>query len=80
MQADTGVYDIYLRDRRTGRRARISVGLDGGRPTSAAPSADGRTIAFQYRGDDLVGPGSASAQLVPDDTNGPRDGFVRRLR
>jgi hypothetical protein len=27
-----------------------------------------------------IGLGSESAQLVPDDTNGHYDGFVRRLR
>ncbi|MFH9421583.1 TolB family protein [Streptomyces sp. NPDC017529] len=66
--ADT---DIFVRDRRTGRTE--SVTLDGrppqGRQGSQMPviSANGRSVAFA----------SSRADLVPGDTNGAQDIFVR---
>jgi Tol biopolymer transport system component len=69
-----GVEDVFVRDRRTGRVTRASVG-EGGRQAddgSVDPSisADGRLVAFT----------SAARNLVTGDTNGVRDVFVRDLR
>ena len=69
-----GVEDVFVRDRRTGRVTRASVG-PGGRQAddgSVDPSisADGRLVAFT----------SAARNLVTGDTNGVRDVFVRDLR
>lgn len=64
-------FDIYLHDRETGETVRISQSSDGqaGNGLSFAPSvsADGRYVAFQ----------SSATNLVPDDTNGRDDIFVR---
>ncbi|WP_189133229.1 TolB family protein [Wenjunlia tyrosinilytica] len=66
-----GVDDVFVRDRRKGTTERVSVGADGsqGNSTSAgwSISADGRFVAF----------GSRAANLVPGDTNGATDVFVR---
>jgi Tol biopolymer transport system component len=66
-----GLGDVFVRDRRTGRTERVSVSTrgvqgdrDGGSP---ALSADGRFVAFH----------SEATNLVPGDTNGKRDVFVR---
>ena len=69
-----GVEDVFVRDRRTGRVLRASVG-PGGRQAddgSVDPSisADGRLVAFT----------SVARNLVAGDTNGVRDVFVRDLR
>jgi Tol biopolymer transport system component len=66
--------DVFMRDRRKKRTILVSVGL-GGRPAddvSWAPSvsADGRFVAFA----------SFASNLVPGDTNGTSDVFVRDLR
>ena len=68
-----GVEDVFVRDRRTGRVTRASVG-PGGRQaddgsTDPSISADGRRVAFM----------SAARNLVTGDTNGARDVFVRDL-
>ncbi|MFH8406562.1 TolB family protein [Streptomyces sp. NPDC018019] len=69
-----GQVDGFVRDLRTGRVERINVGEDGGQSASwtdiAAPDAAGRLAAFDSR----------DAALVPGDTNGTGDVFVRRLR
>jgi hypothetical protein len=56
-----------------GTTERVSVGPNGTQSnadsTSPALSADGRFVAF----------GSAASNLVPGDTNGAEDVFVRRL-
>ncbi|MEV5612202.1 hypothetical protein [Streptomyces sp. NPDC052225] len=67
--------NVFVRDLRTGATTLAGPGTDGGPLTdegaySSSLDAHGRT----------VGLGSASAQLVADDTNGHRDAFVRRLR
>ncbi|MFE4605868.1 TolB family protein [Kitasatospora indigofera] len=66
-----GFYDVFLRDLRDGRTERVSVGTGGvqGNAFSAggAISADGRYVAFA----------SDSDNLVPGDTNGTSDIFVR---
>ena len=63
--------DIFVRDRRAGTTKRVSLGSSGrqgnGTSRSAAISADGRYVAF----------GSHASNLVPDDTNGFPDIFVR---
>ncbi|WP_344056441.1 S8 family serine peptidase, partial [Sphaerisporangium rubeum] len=66
-----GVTDVFVRDRAAGTTERVSVG-DGGVQGEASSreqsiSADGRYVAFE----------SASANLVPGDTNGVHDVFVR---
>jgi Tol biopolymer transport system component len=66
-----GNADVYVRDRQTGTTELISVGLGGtaANDTSAEPSisADGRYVAFW----------SFASDLVPGDTNGFYDVFVR---
>jgi Tol biopolymer transport system component len=69
-----GDYDIFLRDRQTGKVELVSVAADGGpahgeseSPQPLAISADGRLVAFQ----------SQATNLVPGDTNGSQDIFVR---
>ena len=70
--ADTnGTFDVFVRDRGTGRTRRVSVGGAGqlSNGLSGAPrlSADGRFAAF----------GSLASNLVAGDTNASRDVFVR---
>jgi Tol biopolymer transport system component len=69
-----GASDVFLRDRRTGVTRRPSVGQGGvqGNDLSHSPalSADGRYVAF----------GSDASNLVPGDTNGAHDVFVRTRR
>ncbi|MEU4201778.1 hypothetical protein AB0B79_22620 [Streptomyces sp. NPDC039022] len=68
-----GQVDGFVRDLRTGHVERINVGADGGQSASwtntAAPDATGRLAAFDSRDEGLV----------PGDTNGTGDVFVRRL-
>ncbi|MDX2706604.1 S8 family serine peptidase [Streptomyces sp. PA03-6a] len=63
--------DVFVRDRQTGTTSRISQGPDGGPGDGASReqsvSADGRYVAFQ----------SAAGNLVPGDTDGEPDVFVR---
>jgi Tol biopolymer transport system component len=64
--------DLYLWDREKGKTEMISIGLDGRGTTRHYPvlggiSADGRFVVF----------GSWSSNLVPGDTNGTCDVFVR---
>jgi Tol biopolymer transport system component len=63
--------DIFVRDRQTGTTSRISVGAGGVQAIagSANPSisSDGRFVAFT----------SFASNLVPGDTNGQHDVFVR---
>jgi hypothetical protein len=63
--------DIYVRDRQAGTTTIASRGVGGvdgnGDSFSAPISADGRYVAF----------GSEASNLVPGDTNGVRDVFVR---
>ena len=63
--------DVYLFDRLTSTRERISVPMGGGVANGGSDrpsiSADGRYIAFA----------SAATNLVPNDTNGTVDVFVR---
>jgi Tol biopolymer transport system component len=66
-----GVEDIFVRDRRTGRTARVSVDAAGrqanGSSGFAVISANGRYVAFD----------SQASNLVSGDTNGFTDVFVR---
>ncbi len=69
---DTNVYaDIFVRDRQTGTTERISISSTGAQANgvswSAAISSDGRFVAFD----------SLASNLVPNDTNGGYDLFVR---
>jgi archaellum component FlaF (FlaF/FlaG flagellin family) len=63
--------DVFVRDRSTGTTRRISVSTVGtqgnGFSRSPAVSADGRYVAYH----------SLATNLVPDDTNGVTDVFVR---
>jgi Tol biopolymer transport system component len=68
--------DVFVRNLRTGRTVIASVDAHGGWPggdpmveTSSMLSADGRYVAF-----------TSTFQLVPEDTNGVPDVFVRDLR
>jgi len=66
--------DIFLRDRRLGTTQRVSLDSSGaegnGDSEGAAISADGRYVSFY----------SAATNLVPGDTNGVADVFVRDLQ
>jgi Tol biopolymer transport system component len=65
--------NVFLRDRETGATTQVSVDVGGGAPNgwSGAPdlSDDGRFVAFA----------SEASDLVPGDTNGLHDVFVRDL-
>jgi Tol biopolymer transport system component len=65
---------IYVRDRRVGTTTLASVSSDGRRASSflelARISGDGRYVVF----------GSDASDLVPGDTNGTFDAFLRDLR
>ncbi|MFN8545343.1 MAG: hypothetical protein U0807_14200 [Candidatus Binatia bacterium] len=68
-----GERDVFVRDRATGRTVRASVGVrdEEGNAASYGPvlAADGRSVAFA----------SIATNLVPGDTNGTADIFVRDL-
>lgn len=68
-----GLEDVFVHDCATGQTSRVSLATDGAEPNSwcthPAISADGRYVAFT----------SPSSNLVPDDTNGAMDVFVRDL-
>jgi Tol biopolymer transport system component len=68
------VADLFLHDRRSGSTRRVSVGTGGvqadGVSSDGSLSADGRYLAFTSMADNLV----------PGDTNGQADVFVRDLR
>ncbi|OPG04035.1 hypothetical protein B1R27_26575 [Streptomyces sp. GKU 895] len=70
-----GVGNVYLRDLRTGKVRLVSRSVSGGTVEDEAV-----TLYSVTRGAKEVGLSSGSAQLVPDDTNGVTDGFVRHLR
>jgi len=63
--------DVFVRDRRTGTIERVSVSTGGGQSNGnsyfPALSADGRFVAFD----------SEASNLVPGDTNGISDVFLR---
>ena len=68
-----GAYDLFLRDLVAGTTARISVGSNGEQANDSswepAISGDDRFVAFD----------SSASNLVPGDTNGWPDVFVRDL-
>ena len=68
-----GASDVFVRDRARGTTVRVSVDSDGtqGNGYSSSPSLSrtGRYVAFT----------SSATNLVPDDTNGTADVFVRDL-
>lgn len=67
-----GALDVFVADVPTGNLDRVSLSTDGGqadnRSYSPSISADGRIVAFA----------SFADNLVPDDTNGLLDVFIRR--
>ncbi|MDO0911532.1 hypothetical protein QQM39_11930 [Streptomyces sp. DT2A-34] len=74
-RAAQGQDNIYVRDLRTGTSSLASESATGG------PVTDDNVYVTSFGGGDkLLGLGSGSAQLVPGDTNGVTDGFLRRLR
>jgi hypothetical protein len=66
--------DVFLHDRTTGKTSRVSVAMDGGDADGpsflASISANGRYVAFM----------SDATNLVPQDTQGQRNVFVRDLK
>jgi Tol biopolymer transport system component len=70
-----GWYDVFVHDRQTGTTRRVSVSSAGVQSNgdsgweSVAISAHGRFVAFS----------SEATNLVPGDTNGVSDVFVRSL-
>ncbi len=67
-------FDVFVKDLRTGKVVMASTDADGvqghGESTDPSISADGRKVAFT----------STAADLVPGDTNGKPDVFVKDLR
>jgi hypothetical protein len=62
--------DVFVHDRQTGTTERVSVGTNGqanDQSSNGSISADGRYVAFL----------SSATNLVPNDTNGVPDVFVR---
>jgi len=75
VRGDTNqIDDVFVRDRRNRSIVRVSVATSGtqgnGSSDSGDPSASGRYVAFQ----------STATNLVPGDTNGAMDIFLRDLR
>ncbi|MFI6934610.1 TolB family protein [Streptomyces sp. NPDC050287] len=70
-----GPDNVYLRDLRTGSTRLVGESVTGGPVTDAVVS-----LYSVSAGARRIGLGSRSGQLVPGDTNGHYDGFVRRLR
>ncbi|GAA3598006.1 PD40 domain-containing protein [Kineosporia mesophila] len=74
--ADTnGKTDVFRRDMRTGTITRVSIGTSGAADSGggyvySSISGDGNLIAFD----------SPATDLVPNDTNGTKDIFVRNLK
>ena len=71
VEKSDSIYDVIVHDRQTGRNELISVG-SGGAPSDgysfhAAITADGRYVAFA----------SDATNIVPGDTNGQMDVFLR---
>ncbi|HYN39719.1 MAG TPA: hypothetical protein VES39_10755, partial [Rhodospirillales bacterium] len=68
-----GKTDIFVKDLLTGTTTRVSVGISGqqanGNSDLASISADGQYVVFR----------SLASNLVPGDTNGKLDLFVRKL-
>ncbi|TDC43527.1 hypothetical protein E1166_03615 [Micromonospora sp. KC213] len=68
-----GVADVFLRDLRAGTTVRASLAADGGQGNDGSYNGvvtrDGRHVAFA----------SAATNLVPGDTNGVTDAFLRRM-
>ncbi|MDH6709460.1 Tol biopolymer transport system component [Kitasatospora sp. MAA19] len=64
--------DVFRRDLRTGRTERVSVARDGSQSTGGSyrPSVDALGITVLFTADD--------GTLVPGDTNGATDVFLRR--
>jgi Tol biopolymer transport system component len=66
-----GFSDVFVRDRRAGTTELVSIGVGSGQGNSYAYppwiSGEGRFVAFS----------SDAANLVPGDTNGTHDAFVR---
>lgn len=66
-----GVSDVFLRDRQAGITERVSIAHDGAQANGpslvSAVSADGNIIVFR----------SLASNLVPGDTNGAWDVFIR---
>jgi len=68
-----GAMDVFVHDRDTGVTTRVSVASDGSEGNGTSDdghiSGDGRFVAFR----------SAASNLVPGDTNGVADVFIRDL-
>jgi Tol biopolymer transport system component len=69
-----GVRDVFVRDMQTGVTTRVSTDANGvegdGESTDAFVSPDGRYVGFE----------SVATNLVPNDTNGKKDVFVKDLQ
>ncbi len=70
-----GKSDVFRRDMLTGKITRISVGYGG---TAGAGSSSGIYVSISANGN-LVAFDSDADDLVPNDTNGTRDIFVRNV-
>ena len=72
-QPRTGISLAFIRDRGTGTTRRLSIGIDGAKANddvfAGGISANGRFVALT----------STATNLVPGDTNGEQDVFVRDL-
>jgi hypothetical protein len=78
-----GVADVFVLDRRSGRRERVSVGSRGQRGNGASHgpsiSNDGRFVAFCSHASNFA-PNDAPPRVYPLDPNFIRDVFVRDRR
>ncbi|MGX9886379.1 TolB family protein [Streptomyces sp. NPDC002276] len=78
-----GVADVYLRDLRAGRTERVSHGHapTASAPRPTAPRADGASYGVSLSANGRYAAFSSSAtNLVPGDTDGVADIFVKDLR
>ncbi len=66
--------DVFVRDRGTGRTERVSVGAGGEQARRSSLGSDQPSISGDGR---FVAFSSAASNLVPGDTNGEPDVFVR---
>jgi Tol biopolymer transport system component len=75
-----GVFDVFLRDRQTGRTERVSVSSSGveGNGNSYGPttiSADGRYVVFASESNNLV-PGYTGSYYIRDRQTGVTEGLI----
>jgi len=72
-----GLRDVFVHDRQTGETERVNLNSNGNEANASCPSPyDARTFSLSSDGR-FVAFGSCADNLVPGDTNGYKDVFVR---